>query len=131
MGIFSSKTLVILDTNCLMLPGQLGVDVFTEIPKFLDEPHMLCSYQTVLDELEKLTKGKSKDAFNAKLGFIMAKQKALKMLKGSSELHVDDFIVKNTSKKMIVVTQDKGLIERLKKNGVRCLRYQQRKFVFQ
>jgi type III secretion system FlhB-like substrate exporter len=83
------------------------------------------------ESLEKLTKAKSKDAFNAKLGFIMAKQKALKILRGSSEVHVDDFIVKNASKKTIVVTQDKKLAQRLKKAGVRCLRYQQKKFIFQ
>ncbi len=131
MGLLSSKTLVILDTNTMLLPGQRAIDIYTEIPLALNEAHVLCTYQVVLDELEKLTLGKSKDAFNAKLGFVMAKQKALKILKGSSEMHVDDFIVKNTGKKSIVVTQDKGLIERLKKNGVRCLRYQQRKFTFQ
>lgn len=131
MGILLSRTQVILDTNIMLLPGQKAVDIFTEIPQVLDEPHVLCTYQIVLNELEKLTLGKSKDSFNAKLGFIMAKQKALKILKSSSEMHVDDFIVKNASKKSIVVTQDKGLIERLKKTGVRCLRYQQRKFIFQ
>jgi len=131
MGVFTQKTKVILDTNILLLPGQIALDVFTEIPKVLNEPHVLCTYQVVLDELQKLMEKKTKDAFNAKLGFVMSKQKALKILKGSSEMHVDDFIVKNTGQKSIVVTQDKKLIERLKKMGVRCLRYQQKKFIFQ
>lgn len=113
-----------------MLPGNT-IDIFGLLQEKLDEPYELCTYEGVLQELLKLSEKKSKDAFNAKLGYIMAKQKALKTLSSSSKEHIDDVIVEKSSPKDIVVTQDAELIRRLTKKGVRVLRYQQHTFVFQ
>ena len=127
---FSRKTKVILDTNILMLPGK-GIDIFAGIEQALSEPYELCTYEGVLSELLKLAENKSKDAFNAKLGYIMAKQKALKILSSSSKEHIDDVIVEKNGPKDIVVTQDADLIRRLSEKGIRILRHQQHAFVFQ
>ena len=126
---FIKKTKVILDTNVLLLPGK-GIDIFTLIYDIMEEPYTLCTYQGVIEELQKIMKGTKKDAFNAKLGFILAKQKALKILTSSSGVHIDDVIVKKADKKTIIVTQDNELIQRLKEKGVRVLRYQQKKLIF-
>lgn len=127
---FARKTDVVLDTNALLLPAK-GIDVFTLIDEALQEPYRLCTHGKVIAELEKLMKGEKKSAFAAKLGYIMAKQKALKILTRSSDEHADDLIVRNADKRTIVVTQDKELIRRLTSKGVRVLRYQQKKLVFQ
>ena len=127
---FSTKTKVILDTNILLLPAE-GIDIFTALQDTMNEPYTLCTYTIIMQELKKLMAGKKKESFAAKLGYILAKQKALKILTSSSNLHADDVIVEKTTKKMIVATQDKELIKRLKDKGVRVLRYQQRAFIFQ
>lgn len=127
---FRRKTRVILDTNVFMLPNR-GIDIFSLIDKVINGPYELCTLSSVFSELEKLSKGTSKDAFAAKLGYVMAKQKALKSINCSSRVHVDDVLVEKTTSRDIVVTQDRELIQRLRDKGVRVLRYQQKKFVFQ
>ena len=130
--LFKKKTLVLLDTNILLLPGQKAVDIFTGIKELMDEPYQLGTVDRCLDELERLMAKKSQDGFSAKLGFILSKQKALKILSCSSTLHADDCLVeKSVAKSAVVITQDKALIERLRAKGVRCARYQQHKFLFQ
>jgi rRNA-processing protein FCF1 len=128
--LFSSKTKVIIDTNIFLLPAK-GIDIFHLIHEALQEPYELCTYEGVLLELQKLMEGKKKDSFDAKLGYILIKQKALKILSSSLKTHIDDVIVQKADKKTIIVTQDKELIERLQAQGVRVLRYQQQKLVFQ
>ncbi|MBD3209624.1 DUF188 domain-containing protein [Candidatus Woesearchaeota archaeon] len=125
----TKKTKVILDTNTLLLPGK-GIDIFSLLHDVMQEPYKLCTYQGVLEELQTLMIGQKKDAFNAKLGYILAKQKPLKILTSSSATHVDDDIVKKTGKNDVVVTQDRTLTRRLREKGVRVLRYQQKRFIF-
>ena len=127
---FRKKTKVVLDTNALLLFDK-GIDVFTLIERAIDEPYELCTHENVYHELERLMEGKKKSSFAAKLGFILAKQKALKILSRSSEEHVDDVIVRYADDRTIVVTQDRELIKRLTAKGVRVLRYQQKKLVLQ
>ena len=128
--LFRKKTKVVLDTNALLLFDK-GVDLFTLIAQAMQEPYELCTHGNVYQELERLMQGRKKESFAAKLGYIMAKQKALKTLSRSSDEHVDDVIVKKADNNTVVVTQDRELIARLTSKGVRVLRYQQHKLVFQ
>lgn len=126
------KTIVIVDTNFLMLPGSRGIDIFSEIAKVMDEPHELCIVDKTLEELQTiiLKDGKKKAGFNAKLGFILAKQKSLKTLTSSKEEYVDSAIVRIASqspRKTIVATQDKELQGELKKLSVRIITIKQQK----
>lgn len=128
---FKRKTEVILDTNTLLLPGK-AIDIFGLLHETLDEPYRICTHQKVLEELERLMQGKKKDSFNAKLGYILAKQKALKIITRSSRKHTDDALVEYASKgRRVVVTQDKALKKRLRDAGVRVLTYRQGKLVFE
>ncbi len=126
------KTKVILDTNFLLVPGELGIDIFSEIERLLDERHKLIVFENTLEELETLIhRSNSKESINAKLGFVMAKQKNLKTIKGFSG-HVDDIIVeytKSNPSKFIVATQDKKLKSRLKRNNVRVIGVRQKKYL--
>lgn len=126
------KTMVIIDTNFLMLPGSRGIDIFSEIAKLMDEPHELYVVDKTLEELQTIISkdGKKKDGFNAKLGFILAKQKSLKTLTSSKEEYVDSAIVRIVSQspqKTIVATQDKELQGELKKLSVRIITIKQQK----
>lgn len=125
------KTKVILDTNFLMIPGTLGIDIFTEIKRIVQEPVDICVLDQTIQELEKLmTKSKGKESFNAKLGYIMVKQKSLKTIKGSLS-YVDDSIVDYIKRypTTIVATQDKLLKAKVKQQKVRVIYLKQKKYL--
>lgn len=133
LNLFRKKTKVILDTNFLLIPGEFGVDVFSEVGRVLDEPYEICVMNNTLEELQALiSKSNKQESFNAKLGFIMAKQKSLKTLRGSSEGYADKAILEKASEspeKTVVATQDKALREKLKKLGVRTIILKQKKYL--
>jgi uncharacterized protein len=134
MELFKKKTQVILDTNFLLIPGEKGVDIFSEIERILSEPFELCVIDKTIAELDKIVEksAKRREGFNAKLGIILLKQKNLKTLKSFSEEYADkaiiDYATKN-AEKVIVATQDKELREQLKKIPVRVIQLRQEKYL--
>lgn len=126
----SRKVNVLLDTNVLLLPAR-GVDVFSGIEGVVSVPFRFCTLSCILDELLRLSQGNGRDSFAAKLGFVLVKQKDLKIIRCSSDKHPDDVIVEVADpESFIVATQDKALIKRLRSKGVRVLRFQQGVFRF-
>ncbi|MGM5480762.1 MAG: PIN domain-containing protein [Nanobdellota archaeon] len=142
----SKKTKVFLDTNILLLPGQAGLDVFSQLKSFLDEPFELCTVSQVFEELLAISKGetirrklfffrgssrsaKGADKRSAKLGYVLAKQKDLKTVGRSSKKQLaDDAILSAVNKHSIVVTLDKKLQDTLKSKGVRVVTVRQGKY---
>jgi hypothetical protein len=134
MQIFKKKTKVILDTNFLLIPGEKGVDIFSEIQRILSEPYELCVLDKSLKELESLVEksAKKKSGFNAKLGIVLLKQKNLKILTSFSEEYADKAIVEYAEKNpenVIVATQDKGLKDKLKRIPIRVIQLRQEKYL--
>lgn len=131
LDILKKKTKVILDTNFLLIPGELGVDIFSEIERIMQEPYTLYVLDKTIEELETLIAkyGKRKEGFNTKLGYIMIKQKGLKTLPSSTSEYADDAIfnlaTKNPSK-IIVATQDKELRKKLRGAFVRVIELKQK-----
>ncbi len=125
------KTKVILDTNFLMIPGELGIDVFSEIPLLLEKPHKICIMEGTEKELMSIvsTFKNKKEGFNAKLAYVMIKQKKIKTIK-HKEQHVDDAILSYAEKNdCIVCTQDKELRSRLKQKKVKVIGLRQKKYL--
>lgn len=134
MGIFTKKTQVIFDTNFLLIPGEKGVDIFSETERILSEPYELCVLDKTEEELKKIVEvsSKKKEGFNAKLGIILLKQKNLKTLKSSSEEYADLAILEYAEKnaeKVVVATQDKKLKEKLRRIPVRVIELRQEKYL--
>ena len=132
MLLFKTKTKIIIDTNFLMIPGEFGVDIFSEIERILSEPFELCVIDKTVEELEKIIEknGQKKEGFNAKLGLILIKQKNLKTLSSSSEGYADIAIInlaKLSPEKTIVATQDKELRGKLAEIPVRTIQLRQQK----
>ncbi|MGV8169360.1 MAG: PIN domain-containing protein [Candidatus Nanoarchaeia archaeon] len=132
--LFRTKTKVILDTNFLLIPGDKGVDVFSEIDRIMQEPYELCVLDKSVEELDKIVfkDGKKKSGFSAKLGLILLKQKNLKTLASSSEEYADKAILAFAAKnpeKTIVATQDAELRNKLKKESVRVIQLKQEKYL--
>ncbi len=134
LNILKKKTKVILDTNFLFIPGDLGVDIFTEIQKIMSEPYELCVMDATINELEKImaTTSKQKQGLNAKLGLILVKQKNLKTINSSFKNYADQSILEYAAKnpeKTIVATQDKDLKNKLKKIPTRIITLRQKKYL--
>ncbi|MCC7574323.1 hypothetical protein KO361_01925 [Candidatus Woesearchaeota archaeon] len=133
LDLLKKKTKVILDTNFLFIPGELGIDVFTEIDKIIQEPYELCVMESTIHELENILKetAKQKQGLNAKLALILIKQKNLKTIRSSFTEYADDSIIEYTAQnpKTIIATQDKDLRNRIKKIPARIIKLRQKKYL--
>lgn len=83
--------------------------------------------------MDGLAKGKIKgsDKFNAKLGFILAKQKGLKVLKSSQITnYADKAIEEILSEGVYVATLDKELQKKVKQKGGKVIAVKQKKVLY-
>lgn len=126
---------VLMDTNFLLLPETLGIDVFNEIKETALDNYEFIILQSVYDELNKLCADdsqskKHRDA--AKLGLEIIKQKNLKIEHCSNE-HTDDALLKKAlelkkqGNSIAIATQDKELISRARKLGIQVFALRQKK----
>ena len=117
---------ILLDTNFLMIPGKFKVDVFSELHKFGRTE--IFTLSLVVEELEHISKGKGKDAGNAKLALGLIKKKGIKILKAGGE--TDSEIERIAAEEdFIVCTQDKELIKKLKMENVQIIHLRQKKYL--
>ena len=114
---------VILDTNFLLIPGQFGVDIFSELDRICRFAYRLYIIDRTSQELENILekqRGRQKEA--AKLALAILKAKNINTLP-SAGMDVDDAIVASADMETLVATQDAGLKRRLKgKCGIITLR---------
>lgn len=117
----------LLDTNFLMVPGEFGVDVLSELLNLgYTEVFTL---DLVVKELEKLSVGKGKDARNARIGQEFIRKGGVIVLKSEGG-HADDEIFRLAkNKKYIVCTQDRELVSRIKRAGLRFITLRQGKYL--
>lgn len=128
------KANVILDTNILLLPGRQGFDIFTALTHAINEPFEMCIVSKTFLELKRIIEGQAKtkkhikgdDKFNAKLGFILAKQQGLKTLSCSKAASsADECILSHAKEGVYVATLDKQLQQRVKKKGAKVISVRQ------
>ena len=122
---------ILLDTNFLMIPGNFGVDVFTEIERICNFKYKLYILDKSLDELKKLPekaqkhKTTTKRAVNVALKLVenMVQDGKLniipiktnnKLLNIYKDKYVDD-ILKEVKNEYIIATTDKELKKHLKR----------------
>lgn len=119
--LFRPKSKVILDTNMLLMPGK-GIDVISIIEEKVNFPFTFCVMARTYEELENLMQKakKGSDKLNAKLGYLLAKQKSLKTLYSSLH-HVDDAIIDTITKNDYVATLDKALQKRVIEKGAKVI----------
>jgi len=119
---------IIVDTNMLMVPFQFKVDIFEEFDRLIDEKYELVTLDNIIKELEKLSKGRTKDSFAAKLGLKLVKAKDIKVIKTKQE-SADKSLLDLADKDTIIATNDKTLIRKLKKDKRKILRLKQKKYL--
>ncbi len=113
--------LVIPDTNFLLVPGQFGVDVFSELRRILDVRFKIAVPNVVLQELEVIErKSRGKDLMAIRMAKKLAERFERVDIGEFGKRPIDDqifeFAVKN--KRVIICTNDKGLKRRLREKGV-------------
>ncbi|MFC1728240.1 PIN domain-containing protein [Nanoarchaeota archaeon] len=119
---------ILLDTNFLMIPAQFKVDIYSEIERIADfkyELYVLDKSITELENIIKERKGRTKE--QAKLSLQLLKSKKPKVLKTTSELHVDRIILDLGG--YIVATQDLALKRALKAKRVKIITLRQKKYL--
>ena len=123
-----SKTIILIDTNFLLIPAQFGVDIFSEIDRLCHVPYELRVYAGTILELEKIARTASgRDKAAARLGRQLLSAKKVKIIKPrpaaiETLLNTDRFIVDFAARnKCIVATLDRELQKVLLEKGIRCI----------
>jgi rRNA-processing protein FCF1 len=117
----------LLDTNFLLIPGKFRVDVFSELEAF-GKPE-LYTIDLVVNELERLAKGRGRDARHARLGIELIKERGVQVLRGcagSADLELERLA---SERDFAVCTQDRALQKRLKNEGIVVVFLRQGKFL--
>ncbi len=124
------KTKIILDTNFVMLPAQLNVDIYSEIDRIMKTKYELCVLDKTINELNSIIekqKGKHRDA--AKLALSLLKAKNIKIEAYDSEKYVDDCLVELAEKGYLIATHDKELKLRIKEKNKNLIFLRQKKYL--
>ena len=131
---------IIFDTNFLLIPASLKVDIFSEINRIIDEPYELFIVDKTIDELNDIIKNqKGKHREHAKIALqiikqknikvIDVKQKSLYMTANFDEHIVDDILLQIADKNTIIATQDKELKKKLSEKGVKTIILRNKKYL--
>lgn len=113
--------LVVPDTNFLLVPGQFGVDIVSELNRILDVKFKVVVPNVVLEELDVIErKTRGKDLLAVKMAKKLVERFEKVEIGKFGERQIDDqiydFAVKN--ERVIVCTNDKGLKKRLREKGI-------------
>ncbi len=119
-----SREKVALDTNFLLLPFQLKVDVAQQIHELLPTAEIYIP-EEVIRELKKLTRAKGRVAREAKLGLKYASR--FPVVKTASA--GDEALVELAEKGYIIATNDKLLKEKIRKMGKAVIFLRQKKLL--
>lgn len=113
---------VVLDTNFLLIPGQFGIDIFSELFFFLHGKYQLVVPSAVIDELSKLSGKMGKKGMAARLALKIIDVRKNEITIMKSKAPADEWIIKFAiDKKAIVCTNDKALRTKVKKAGLKVL----------
>lgn len=110
---------IILDTNFVLIPAQLGIDIFEQIKEEFTCNYQLYILEQSLKELEKIAneqKGKLKK--QVKLTLALIKAKNIKTLSIPSEKGVDEILKDMAKEGYCIATVDKELKQSIKHNVI-------------
>jgi len=118
---------VILDTSFLMIPHFWKIDIFSELDYLIEGNYNLIIFTNVIEELENISKSRGKDGTAARVALKllgeMEKRQKVSILKASGgvDSSILNYIEGNSSKDLILCTNDYELKKRAKKLGCRII----------
>jgi len=113
---------IILDTNFLMAIVQFKIDIFEQLAG-----NDLYTIESVVNELNGISKRKSKDGTAAKIVLTIIKSKGLKILESKDV--ADKSLIDYSNSGYIIATQDKVLQNKIKSLGWKSIYIRQKKYV--
>ncbi len=130
---------IILDTNFLMVPITLNIDIFEGLFQAVQDSYELLTIDLVVKELEYLSKKKELKTIDrkaAKFGLSILKQKNLKIEHSSLDQHTDDALINKAIKfkdkgfSVAIATIDKDLIRKAHEQSIKVLSVKQKKNIY-
>lgn len=113
---------ILFDTNILIYAAKYKIDIAEQL-----RGKKLFVLDSILQELKKISSGKSKNALFAKISLKIANDfKKIKTVKQSRS--VDSLLLEFGKKGFVVATQDKELQKRLKAAGAKYIYLRQKKY---
>ena len=122
------KQPIVFDTNFLFVTFEFRIDVIQQIEKLVGNNHKLFIYQGTIDELQGIEKKKDKNKKFLPLIMKMLKLYNFKIIKSNIK-HIDDQIINDLNKKVIIATNDKELRHRIWDEGGRILYMRQKSYL--
>ena len=111
---------VIFDTNFLLAPAQLKIDIYKIEGK-------LYTLGSCLNELKRISKERTKRGMYARVAIDIMKIKDIEIIK--DERNADRILMEYSEKGYIIATNDSAIIKQLKELGRIVIRIKQKKFV--
>lgn len=110
---------IVLDTNFLMTPFNLGIDVISELDRIINQKYEIIILKGTIEELKGLSENPSlKVRKAAKLGLKLAQRYTVVDLVPENG-KMDELIVKFSKKEgYVVATNDQNLRRKLKSEGI-------------
>ena len=112
---------IILDTNIILNTIKFKIDLFSEINRICDFPYKLYVLDKTLEEL--------KNKKHSKLAVQILNKKNINLIKTNSKLEVDSLLLKIREPRLIIATNDKALIKKLKAKKVGIIYIKQKKYL--
>ena len=124
--------LVLVDTNFLLVPGQFGVDIISELNRILDVKFEVVVPNVVLDELNVIEhKARGKDLMAIRMAKkLVGRFKVVEIGKFGekpTDTQIYEFAVKNSN--VVVCTNDKLLKKKLRERGIPVVYLRQKKIL--
>jgi len=117
----------LLDTNFLVAFSQFKVDVFTELEEF-GVPE-LYTLDLVLKELKKISTSKGIKARHARFALVRMRKEGVKILITESKRTDSEIVRIAKLNSLVVCTQDRALVKRLKAKHVPVVTLRQKRYL--
>ncbi|NIP40445.1 MAG: nucleotide-binding protein [Candidatus Aenigmarchaeota archaeon] len=117
----------LLDTNFLMIPGEFGVDILSELLNLGYTE--IFTLDLVVDELKRLSVGKAKVSRNARIGLEFVRKGEIVILETKGKQADQEILEFAKTREFAICTQDKELINKVKRFRGRVITLRQGKYL--
>lgn len=120
---------IIIDTNFLLIPLQLKVDIFSEFNRICRFNYKLYIFEQSINELKNIIKKQSgKDKKAAQFALKLIKLKNINVIESKPQ-DVDSLILNSLAEDDVIATQDLQLKKELLKKGASVIILRQKKYL--
>ena len=122
------KNPIIFDTNFLFTTFNFRIDVIAEIERLIGKNYKLYIYEGTIGELESIERKKEKNKKYLPLIVKMLHIYNFKIIK-SNQTYIDDQILENLSKKILIATNDKKLRQEIQSQQNKVIYLRQKSYL--